>query len=168
MNLQPNVKISQKGFFSKNFSEYIFEFANSLDSLDLPISENYLHYLQNSNPTKLICGNVPVSEKENAHFEVFAGNIKKLNKDYFCDLGILLKSAEVSGHNFLPLEVREGSPLYGSLSIAMGGKENLMQGPVKDFYEFLKDKFSEFKETIEKLPMQENSKFFPMVHVYHS
>jgi len=164
--LQPNIKLGKKGFFSTKSSEYIHEFANSLDSLNLsnPRSSTYS---QNNNSTTLIDGIISVSAKENADFHVFAVNARKSNNNYSCDLGALLNFGSFSGHEFLQPEARKGSPLYGPLSLAMGSKENLMQGPVKALYEWLGNCFIKFKNVTNSLPIQP-SKIFPMVYVYNS
>ncbi len=166
LTLQPNIELGQKGFFSTNFSEYINKFANSLDSLNLSNRTDSL-YLQENEQVNLTSGIVSVSEKENAEFRVFATNIKKLNKNYFSDLGIILNFGNFSGHKFLPQEARNGSPLYGPLSLAMNGKENLIEGPVKELYGFLNDCFNKFKKIADTLPLN-NHRIFPMVHVDNS
>ncbi len=166
LNLEENVKIGQKGFFSTKLSEYINQFADSLDSLNLSKQVNSF-YSQDNGQTNLIYGIVPVSNKENAGFCIFSTNVRKSNKDYFSDLGILLNFGQFSGHIFLPQEIRNGSPLYGPLSLAMNGKENLIEGPVKELYSWLNDCFSKFKKTAEFLPLKEQ-RIFPMVHVDNS
>ena len=164
--LQPNVNLGQKGFFSIKFSEYISQFADSLDSLNL-LNQYFSNYSQNKSSTTLMYGIVSVSNKENAGFEAFVTNVRKSDKNYFSDLGILLKFGNFSGHNFLPAEARNGSPLYGPLSLAMNGKENLTNGPVKNLYGWLKDCFNKFETTVNKLSTQEK-KVFPMVFVDNS
>lgn len=162
LTLQPNVKIGKKDLLFNSNSKYIREFSKSVDSLEL--SDLNSDCFKNSNIKPLLGG---VFNKE-AIFNIFASNIRKSKRDYFCDLGILLKSEEVSGHNFIPQEQRNDSPLYGPLSLAMGGKDNLIKGPVKELYDFLGNKFNKFKEITEKFPLQDIRKSFPMVYVYGS
>ena len=88
--LQPNVNIGQKSFFSTKLSEYINQFANSLDSLNLSKRVDSF-YPQNNGQINLIYGIVSVSEKENAGFCVSANNVRKLKNNYSCNLNILFK-----------------------------------------------------------------------------
>src|SRR3989344_3457855 len=111
-----------------------------------------------------------VSDKENAGFEIFAANKKRQEKNYYCDLGVLLKFGNFSGHRFIPSEIRETSPINGPLSLAMNGKENLMQGPVKELYGFLYNCYHKFGAVVDKIhsPTQENIDVYPLVFVDNS
>src|SRR3989338_8622643 len=166
--IKPEANLGRKTFFSNKFSDYTNQFADALDSLNFLKCFSSPAYLQDNYSRTLVSGILKVSDKENAGFEVFAINKKIFEKNYFCDLGVLLKFGNFSGHMFLPPEARNGSPLYGPLSLAMNGKENLMQGPVKNLYEFLHNCYAKFGAVVDNFPIQENLNIYPLVFVDNS
>ena len=168
--INPKTNLSKKTFFSNKFSEYTNQFADALDSLNFLESSSHPAYLQNNYSRTLVSGIVKVSDKENAGFEIFAANKKRQEKNYYCDLGVLLKFGNFSGHRFIPSEIRETSPINGPLSLAMNGKENLMQGPVKELYGFLYNCYHKFGAVVDKIhsPTQENIDVYPLVFVDNS
>ena len=166
--IKPEANLGRKTFFSNKFSDYTNQFADALDSLNFLKCFSSPAYLQDNYSRTLVSGILKVSDKENAGFEVFAANKKIFEKNYFCDLGVLLKFGNFSGHMFLPPEARNGSPLYGPLSLAMNGKENLMQGPVKNLYEFLHNCYAKFGAVVDNFPIQENLNIYPLVFVDNS
>jgi len=168
LSIKPEINLGKKTFFSTKLSEDVNQFANALDSLNFLESYSPLAYLQNNSPRTLVSGIVKVSDNENAGFEIFAANKKISEKNYFCDLGVILKFGNFSGHMFLPPEIKETSPFNGPLSLAMNGKENLMYGPVKELYGFLHNCYSKFGAVVDNLPMQENINIYPLVFVDNS
>src|SRR3989344_3282255 len=168
LSVQPEINLGKKTFFSTKLSGDVNQFADTLDSLNFLECSSPSAYLQNNYSKTLVSGILKVSDKENAGFEVFAANKKIFEKNYSCDLGVLLKFGNFSGHMFLPPEARNGSPLYGPLSLAMNGKENLMQGPVKNLYEFLHNCYAKFGAVVDNFPIQENLNIYPLVFVDNS
>jgi len=170
LSIQPEINLGKKTFFSTKLSEEVNQFADALDSLNFLEFSSPPAYLQNNYSRTLVSGIVKVSDKENAGFEIFAANKKRQEKNYYCDLGVLLKFGNFSGHRFIPSEIRETSPINGPLSLAMNGKENLMQGPVKELYGFLYNCYHKFGAVVDKIhsPTQENIDVYPLVFVDNS
>ena len=164
--IQPNLNLGKKLGFSY-LSDSVEDISRNLDSLNLEFGGTIENY-RVGKVRSLFSGVSRENNLKNYHLEIFVDNLRSSGINYSCDFGVLLKANSFSGQKFLSRDVAVTSPLYGSLSFAMGGSEELMNGPVKKFYENLHEELNKIKNISDSLGLNGNSKHFPIVNVYNS
>ncbi len=149
----------------RTVSDFTKSFAGRLDSLGAEksgISVHAKHVYPTFSASLKMADGTPVS------LDIGLANVHIEKGTVIANQVLIFTPPERSGQEFLPDDVRGGSPLFGSLSYAMGGAEQLMDGPVKSLHDWLGGVFRQMKEASGKLTGECGKRLLPLVSVWNS